>query len=398
MAPLVPGIISEELNFLMAFIIGIGFGFILEQAGFSSSRKLAGLFYGKDFTVLRVFFTAAITSSIGLALLGYFGLLDLEMIYINPTYLGSAIVGGVFMGIGFVIGGFCPGTSICAAAIGKIDAMAFIGGAFIGVFSFAESFSLYEGFYKSGFLGYLKVNDSLGMSSGLFAFLLIIVAIATFIGTTIIENKVNKTTAEPKNVVLRKYGLAIGVALLFGLVLLFLPEREEQMLAGTSDKEFISEQQFEYVTSDELAYRLIDNDRSVQLIDVRNIVDFKKFNLPTSVNIPLDSLLIEEWSDYIEENRTIIFCCQNEEQSQKAIIISQRLGFEDNYVLKGGIDEFNKLIMHVADKTEPKTKQEDADYRFRSKAVIKIKELIEIQKNRKDVVKPKKRKATKGGC
>ncbi|MEZ4848849.1 MAG: hypothetical protein R3B93_09585 [Bacteroidia bacterium] len=56
MGPIIPSAgISDEINFLIAFIIGIGFGFALEQAGFSSSRKLAGMFYGYDTTVLKVF-------------------------------------------------------------------------------------------------------------------------------------------------------------------------------------------------------------------------------------------------------------------------------------------------------------------------------------------------------
>ena len=49
-------IISENTNLFLAFIIGIGFGFVLESNGFSSSRRLAGMFYGYDTTVLKVFF------------------------------------------------------------------------------------------------------------------------------------------------------------------------------------------------------------------------------------------------------------------------------------------------------------------------------------------------------
>ena len=52
----------EWLDLLIALLIGIGFGFSLEQAGFSSSRKLAGMFYGYDTTVIKVFFTAAIVA------------------------------------------------------------------------------------------------------------------------------------------------------------------------------------------------------------------------------------------------------------------------------------------------------------------------------------------------
>ena len=149
MGPLVPDIISNNLNFIVALVIGILFGAILEQAGFSTSKKLVGLFYGYDFTVLRVFFTAGLVAMIGVMGLEHYGLIDINLVYINPTFLWSAIIGGLIMGLGFVVGGFCPGTSVCAAAIGKIDAMIFIGGSLIGVLIFAEGYPLFEGLYKS---------------------------------------------------------------------------------------------------------------------------------------------------------------------------------------------------------------------------------------------------------
>ena len=106
MGPLVPDVISHEFNFVIALIMGVGFGYALEQAGFASTKKLVGLFYGNDFTVLRVFFTAGVTAAVGLILLNHYNLIDLNLIYINPTYLYAALVGGGIMGAGFIIGGF----------------------------------------------------------------------------------------------------------------------------------------------------------------------------------------------------------------------------------------------------------------------------------------------------
>ncbi|MCK5206688.1 MAG: sulfurtransferase, partial [Cyclobacteriaceae bacterium] len=100
MGPLVPSIISDEFDLIIAIILGFGFGFILEQAGFSSSKKLVGLFYGYNFVVLKVFFTAGITAMIGVLAFSHFGLLDISLIYVNPTFLKSAIVGGLVMGVG----------------------------------------------------------------------------------------------------------------------------------------------------------------------------------------------------------------------------------------------------------------------------------------------------------
>ncbi len=181
MGPLiVHDIISSNTNLLLAFFIGIGFGFVLEQSGFSSSRKLAGMFYGYDTTVLKVFFTAAIVAMTGLLFFSLFGWIDLDMVYVNPTYLTSAIAGGVIMGAGFILGGFCPGTSFCAAAIGKIDAFVFIGGLFIGIFIFTEGYPLWEGFHNAGFMGSPRVSEMTGLSQGVFALLLILAAFGMF--------------------------------------------------------------------------------------------------------------------------------------------------------------------------------------------------------------------------
>jgi len=181
MGPLAPyELISENTNFLLAFFIGIGFGFVLESSGFSSSRKLAGIFYGYDTVVLKVFFTGAITCMLGLLLMSLFGWIDLDLVYVNPTYLTSAIVGGVIMGAGFIMGGFCPGTSFCGAAIGKIDAIVFIGGLFIGVYGFAFTYGLWEKLFMARYLGEPKVSDSLGLSDGLFGLILILAAIGMF--------------------------------------------------------------------------------------------------------------------------------------------------------------------------------------------------------------------------
>lgn len=170
----------EWLDLLIAFLIGTGFGFALEQAGFSSSRKLAGMFYGYDTTVLKVFFTAAIVALVGSQFLSYLGLLDLNLVFVNEYYVAAAIIGGVIMGAGFIMGGFCPGTGLSALSIGKIDAMVFVAGGLTGAFLFAETYPMIRNIADGYFKGPVKINEVLGISQGLFTFLLIIAAIIMF--------------------------------------------------------------------------------------------------------------------------------------------------------------------------------------------------------------------------
>ena len=107
-------------------------------------------------------------------------MIDMSIVYVNDLYVSSAIVGGVIMGAGFIIGGFCPGTSICAAAIGKIDAMYFVGGSLIGIFIFGQLYPLWETFHNSQHLGPLKLSDSIGIKDGVLGFIVIIAALLMF--------------------------------------------------------------------------------------------------------------------------------------------------------------------------------------------------------------------------
>jgi len=141
---------------------------------------MADVFYCYDIMVQKVFFTGAITAMLGLLFFSLFGWVDLNLIYVNPTYLTSAIVGGVIMGAGFIMGGYCPGTSFCGASIGKIDAMIFIVGLFIGVAVFGAGYDWWDNMYMAKFLGSPKISESLGLTDGVFAIVLIVIALGMF--------------------------------------------------------------------------------------------------------------------------------------------------------------------------------------------------------------------------
>ena len=182
----------EWLNLLIALFIGLGFGFALEQAGFSSSRRLAGMFYGYDTTVLKVFFTAAIVALVGSQLLSFFGLLNLKLVYVNPYYMNATIIGGVIMGAGFIMGGYCPGTGISALSIGKIDAMIFLVGGLAGAFLFAETYPYIQEIFLGNYKGEMRIDEWMGVSAGVFTFMLIFAAVFLFWLAELAEKKFSR--------------------------------------------------------------------------------------------------------------------------------------------------------------------------------------------------------------
>jgi hypothetical protein len=148
--------------------------------------------------VLRVFFTAVIVAMVGLIYFDYFGWLDLSQIFILPTYLAPMIAGGVIMGLGFILGGFCPGTSFTAIAIGKMDGLVFTIGLYLGIFAFSLGYPLYSDFYNSGDMGNVTLMDVTGISSQWFAFGFVVIALSAFWVTMLIEKRVRKRITEYK--------------------------------------------------------------------------------------------------------------------------------------------------------------------------------------------------------
>src|SRR6185503_17492767 len=141
------GLFGERTGLVMAVLIGVAFGWFLERAGMGSARKLAGQFYLTDLTVFKVMFSAILTAMLGAFWLGRLGVLDLSRVYVPETFVLPQLVGGLVFGVGFVIGGLCPGTSCVAAATGRGDGFMLLSGMFAGVLVTGLAFSKLEHFY-----------------------------------------------------------------------------------------------------------------------------------------------------------------------------------------------------------------------------------------------------------
>jgi uncharacterized membrane protein YedE/YeeE len=189
------GMFGDEMSLLVAFVIGIGFGFFLERAGFGSAIKLTNQFYFRDLAVFRVMFTAIVTAMLGLFYLAWLGWVDLALVYVGPTFLWPQIVGGLLLGVGFVVGGYCPGTSVVAAATGRIDGLVFLLGVCAGIFAIGEAWPVIAGFADSTALGRLTLPEVFGVTPGLVVFLVVLMALAGFWGAAALERRFGAAAA-----------------------------------------------------------------------------------------------------------------------------------------------------------------------------------------------------------
>jgi hypothetical protein len=183
------GRFGDPTSLVVAVLLGIAFGWFLERGGMGNARKLAGQFYLTDLSVLKLMFSAILTAMLGLFWLPWAGLLDLSRVYVPETFIAPQIVGGLVFGFGFAAGGLCPGTSCVAAATGRRDGLALMGGMLAGVFAFGEAFPFLGAFADSTARGALTLPRALGISYGVVVGVIVAVALGTFAGAEWLERR-----------------------------------------------------------------------------------------------------------------------------------------------------------------------------------------------------------------
>lgn len=326
-------------SYIVYLGIGIAFGIVLELSGFGNSKKLAAQFYFKDMTVLKVMFTAIVVAMVLLFFAIGLGLLDYNLIWVNPTYLWPGIVGGLIMGAGFIIGGFCPGTSLVAAATLKLDGVFFVMGAFFGIFVFGETVGDYEKFWNSSYMGRFTLQEWLGIDTGVLVLIIVLGAVVAFWGGEKLEQIFgDKETAKkaPK----WRYAAAGAIVLAsVGLVVLGQPTTEDKW-------EWISDEKAPLLANRDVQIHpgeLLDltRDRKLQtiLIDVRDEADFNRFHLVDAQHVPLSDLP-DRIDDFHEEPANTVFVVMSNDeaaatQAWKTLVAES---VPNAYILEGGVN------------------------------------------------------------
>jgi len=167
-------------SLVLAFVIGVAFGFTLERAGLADAPKLARQFYLTDLTVFKVLFSALVTAMLGLFWLGRLGVVDVSAIYVPDTFIGPQLLGGLVFGLGFVACGLCPGTSCVSAATGRLDGVAVIAGLFAGVVAMGLAVPAIGPFFTSGARGTFTIPDALHLPYGVVVFAVTLMAVGGF--------------------------------------------------------------------------------------------------------------------------------------------------------------------------------------------------------------------------
>lgn len=278
----------REFGLVGAVVLGFFFGFVLERAGFGRATKLAAQFYGNDMTVFKVMFGAIVTAMLGLVVADGLGIASFRAIAesaASTTFLWPMLVGGLLLGAGFIISGYCPGTSLVAAASGHLDGVMTIVGVAIGSLLFGELYPWLQGFYLSGDIGHQFLFDLVGLPPALLALAIAGMAVACFAGAEILERIYTRrrfgndpvVAREPRRVVFTTFGLAA----LIGAALLLAPATTPRLEAAIAPSP---------IQADALAQRLLDEPWKVWVLDVRDRSAFEAERIPGSQHRELSKL------------------------------------------------------------------------------------------------------------
>ncbi len=148
----------------------------------------------------------------------------------------------------------------------------------------------------------------------------------------------------------KRYVFLTVLLLAIVFITIFIPEKQnreqiepEELLAELKDET-------RFFTTDEIAEKIIMEDPSLQLIDVRSPEEFEQYGLPGAINIPIENILDTEWTESLNQDiKTNVFYSNGTIYSSQAWLIIRRLNYKNSYVLKGGLNEwFSTIIMPKA--------------------------------------------------
>lgn len=334
-----------------ALIIGIAFGWCLEQAGFGSSRKLTGIFYFRDMAVLKVMFSAVVTAMLGLLLLFKLGLLKPESVFMPETFFGAQIIGGLLFGFGFVIGGWCPGTAAVGAVSGKFDAIVFLFGAAVGSMAFSESYALVEPYYQMGSAGLRFIYDDLGLSYAEFALAMTIAAVAAFWLSELIETRFDFSATADKTRGLWVFSFALLIA---AAGISTLPTQLQAVSSSQNQTEILAaiESAQDHIDAVDLAKELVAGGKKIVCIDLRSAEEYEEWHIPGARRFPLESLAagLNRYKDY---DRIVLYSNGMVHPAQIWVLLRQQ-GFKNAFVLAEGLQGlFEQVLKPAALRVEP---------------------------------------------
>ncbi len=354
-------------SFVIYFIVGLLFGAVLESAGFGNSTKLAAQFYFRDLTVFKVMFTAIIVACVLIFLSSAVGLLDYNLVWVPPTYLWPGIVGGLIMGVGFIIGGFCPGTSLVAMTTGKVDGVFFVLGVLTGIYLFGETVSSFAVFFESSYMGRFTLPELFGVDYGYVVIGVVLMALFMFWGAEKIEHAIGNAAAQAAP---RWAPVAATALVALAVVTQWIgqPDNADRWQRIEAEQVAMLDERAVQIEPAELLSVVHDSRIKAVLLDVRDERYYNQFHIQGARHLAPDQVVESARELMFEPANTVFVTMSNDETAATAAWKELKAESLHNvYILNGGVNNWIRTF------SDPEFQQEHRlshqgddtpDYRF----------------------------------
>ncbi len=128
------------LEIMLAIAIGGAFGFALDRIGATNPGYIIRMLNLTDLHLMKTILSGIGVASVLLFSALLLGLVDPGHLSVKTAFIG-VFVGGLLLGAGFAVAGYCPGTGLTALATGRLDALAFVIGGLVGAFAYMLSYA-----------------------------------------------------------------------------------------------------------------------------------------------------------------------------------------------------------------------------------------------------------------
>ena len=266
-----------------AIPVGLAFGAILERVGLGDPRVIAGQLQGRNFTVVRVMFGAIVTAMLGVVWAGAVGWIEPSSIAMPPTDVPAQALGAVIFGGGFALAAHCPGTACVAAASGRRDGLAAVGGLFAGTALTPAVWPAVRGAVADVPREGATIASDLGVPMGIVVMLLTVAAVLAMIVGRVMEsrrlsvNPFRPTT--PESVAL---ALAATFAMTDGRGA--LPAERTRVIAT----EIVTEA--DHIDALDLAELIRKGTPGLRILDLREELDTSIYLIPGAIAVGMQSL------------------------------------------------------------------------------------------------------------
>lgn len=158
--------------------VGVAMGFLIQRVGASSPGMILRNLRLENLSIIKFM---ALTIAVGMVLVYGLSAGGVPMHFdIKPTYVLGVLVGGLIFGVGFAVGGFCPGTCVVGIGEGRKDAWFAMLGGIVGALAFTLMYTVLESLLITPMnLGKVTLADELGLPA--IAVALALGALMTFV-------------------------------------------------------------------------------------------------------------------------------------------------------------------------------------------------------------------------